>query len=566
MKKRSKLLIMLLALCFLLQGCAGTTPGSEGTTANADTTKEAVTNEPTAPEMLELKYDDRYSFGKAIKDIVDQTVTSKKINSNDADTAVLSVVDAETGKVRATGTGTATVLFNDGTQEKVEVKTAAISLLLLIGQSNTEGMIGSGPVDDARIAAFAEACAQSVASEEGQVYSTYAPGYRDQNVGMVGSLIGNASFEQVLKYDNAERFVAESLTSDKALMGNNLEYKLNALTEAGTGKAGIDSALAYTWAKQTGEKVWIVNAAHSGSAINTWLPMSVNDNYTEAANVLKACQKVLKAETAAGHFSLSYSGYFWLQGCADNTKNCAQYTTLLRMMHEGFSEEFAYDYGNGKVSMDFGGILMVRAATAGSAMSTLDVDLNGPRLAQYLSPMETTGSFANLVLASSVGDRWVTNAGVQNYFNNKYPGGKLSYPTRTDYRLPTTMQEVHPDIHYRQKGYNELGADAASNVISFLRNERDENTNVTMYKADGYSTYANGQEIAVRADVKLRMVPVVTPSYMTCFGLTVTTSEGFTYQNGVLMPDASLAAGTVGTLTVSLDGKEVLTFTLKVAG
>ncbi len=564
MKKRSKLLVLLLALCFLLQGCAGGATNPEETTMNAGTTKEAETNDPALPEALQLKYDDRHSFGKEIKEIVAQAVTSKKVNSNEADEAVLTVLDAEAGKVLATGTGTATVRFADGSEEQVEVSTAAISLVLLIGQSNTEGMIGSGPMDDARVAAFTESCAQSVACEEGKVYSTYAPGYQDANIGMVGSMIGNASFEQVLKYDNAERFVAESLTSDKALAGNNLEYKLNSLTTAGAGKAGIDSALGYTWAKKTGEKVWVVNAAHSGSAINTWLPQSYNDNYTEAANVLKACQKVLKAETAAGHFTLSYSGYFWLQGCADNTKSCAQYATLMRMMHEGFAAEFAYDYGKGKVNMDFGGILMVRAATAGSAMSTTDVDLNGPRLAQYLSPMETTGSFANLVLASSVGDQWVTNSGVQNYFQTKYPSGKVSYPTRTEYTLPTTMQEVHPDIHYRQKGYNELGADAASNVISFLKNERDENVKVTMYKADGYATYINGQDIGVRADVDLRMVPVVSPSYMTCFGLTVTTSAGFTYKNGVLKPDASLAAGTEGTLTVSLDGKEDLTFTLKV--
>ena len=43
-------------------------------------------------------------------------------------------------------------------------------------------------------------------------------------------------------------------------------------------KLGPDSGFAYEWVKQTGEKVWVVNAAHGGSAISSWLIPLVAEN------------------------------------------------------------------------------------------------------------------------------------------------------------------------------------------------------------------------------------------------------------------------------------------------
>ena len=158
------------------------------------------------------------------------------IEAGTKDTAVLTL-DGDT--LVATGTGTAQVKL-DGVTYDVTVTAAPISLFLLIGQSNMEGDEGNAE--------------QSIVCPDGQVYSTYVP---------------RAS----LKESTAANYVPSALTgAGRDINVNGTTDGLSsrpvyALNEAGDGKMGMDSGLGYQWVQSTGEKVWLVNAAHGGSEI-----------------------------------------------------------------------------------------------------------------------------------------------------------------------------------------------------------------------------------------------------------------------------------------------------------
>ena len=72
-------------------------------------------------------------------------------------------------------------------------------------------------------------------------------------------------------------------------------------TATASGKSGIDSALADQWVKKLKEKVWVVNAAHGGSSIITWLPKKgADNNFWQAVALYKACERTLNKEIKAG--------------------------------------------------------------------------------------------------------------------------------------------------------------------------------------------------------------------------------------------------------------------------
>ena len=113
-------------------------------------------------DSFTMQYDDRMDISGKTVEIVDAgKPTSYKVGYGVEENAVLddAVIAIDGDKLIATGIGTAKVRI-DGVLYEVTVEVAPISLLLLIGQSNMEGMVGNAN--------------QSIACEEGKVYSTYA--------------------------------------------------------------------------------------------------------------------------------------------------------------------------------------------------------------------------------------------------------------------------------------------------------------------------------------------------------------------------------------------------------
>lgn len=503
----------------------------------------------TESDCITLKYGDRYipencdSF-----EIIDSgKPTSFKVGYGVKDgTYDDAVIKLENGVIRASGVGEATVKTVTGDEEtvyKIKVEKAPISMFLLIGQSNMAGSSGIGT--------------RSVACENGQVYSTYgAPSYLTKN--------------------NAAEFVPSALEgeySTKNTCGNRAYLSLNpvnTLTEEGDGKSGIDSALAYEWNRLTGDKVWVINAAHGGTPISRWVKGGTE--YSQAVAMFSAAQKVMRAEIDAGHYELKNYGYFWLQGCSDDTSSAEKYVGSFWKMHNGFCEDLAFDVdGDGKDDVfEFCDIIMPRAgaelrrgyrrgkytdtATSDYYTSFLDLEMRGQRVAQYYL-CNTPGNNINLVC--NIGDSWVympdSSHGVKTYFESKYPDGRVNYPIQIpqneSWYTPTTPEEVHDNIHYNQIGYNEVGFESALNAAYTHGRIEKPDTDVTVTFYD-WTGYRETDTVKATSEPKASslIVPVVYPVYE---------SKSVTYE----LSDKKLMSYDFYDLTVELGSGEGLTLT-----
>jgi hypothetical protein len=472
-------------------------------------------------EKITLRYDDRYTFKKNVKSVVSLEITSKRTGSTKADVAVLELDDSDSTKVIAAGCGRALVTLTNGTTYGVKVVAAPISLLLVAGQSNAEGRVSKSK----NISTYQK---NWIINEEGQVYNTYGPATKEMytEVGWFGQS-ANA-----LSISNVNAFIPSSLT-------NNSDSKLykhtNNLTnaEGAVGKSGIDSALAYEWNKLTGEKVWIINAAHRGSSITSWQPGSskTDNNFWQAVELYKAAEKLLSKEISAGHYTLSRKGVFWLQGEQDKTMSDTKYLDYFTKMNAGFQTQLnGSGIANMKKAISFTGIMMVRAASSTPA-GNADLTMTGPRLAQYY--MCNSSSYPTVYLASQATESWTTDANVANYFKSKY-GSQAKYtaanPTKSKITMPTKVSQLHSTIHYSQMAYNEIGMDAADNICYALGYAKKPSTKVTsiqLVTADGY-TNRSGKTVSIAKGSTTKFAVKVYPTYLSK-GVQITTTKNTAY-------------------------------------
>ena len=449
--------------------------------------------DPNAAEPMSMRYDDHLDMSGKVVEIIDAgTPTSYQVGYGVEENAVpdTAVVTLEGDTLVATGIGTAKVKIN-GELYEITVTAAPISLLLLIGQSNMRGSEGNAD--------------QSIVCPDGMVYATF------------GDDRGDA--EGIMNTKNATNFAASALTGEYSGINvngttDNLNYyPINSLTEDGKGTFGPDSGFAYEWVKQTGEKVWIVNAAHGGSSMTSWQPNATN--FKEADLLFSACQETLRKEIAAGHFTLSHMGYFWCQGCSDYNWTAEKYVTQYLAMHNGLKDVMSFDHDSNAVTADkvleFAGIIPVRAGhdyndgyregiytdstTQKFYESFMDLQMTGPRVAQYW--MINNPELPDVWGVCNIGEDWVwmpdgTN-GVVEYFQNHYPNGTVDYTTQVkqsaSWYTPTTPKAVHDSIHYNQIGYNEVGREAARNALILLGeiDTPDVETEVKFVSWDGYT-------------------------------------------------------------------------------
>lgn len=435
--------------------------------------------------QITLKYDDRYTFKKEIKEIKTISVKSDNVQTGGKDSEVLKIQEDSDNKVVAAGCGKAVVELKSGKKIGVTVKAAKISLLLLIGQSNMEG-------SPDKLGSLEEYQNEYVVNKEGKVYSTYGPSTLSHS-------LTNGCFQTVspkLTIWNPDEYVPGSLTDNSS----EKEWKrTNNLTDAeqATGKTGVDGALAKEWVKRTDEKVWLVNAAHSGSSIDTWLPGKerINNNFWQAVSLYKTCEQLLNKEIEAGHYKLSHKGYFWLQGETDDNMSAKKYLEKFLKMHNGIKNELGTGrvkkYKNVDQKIEFAGILMVRAH--GDPTDNSDLYMTGPRKAQYYMCNSSKEKFKDIYLASHISEDWVTDAGVDLYFKSKYPTiekyMEFNNMKKQDVEIPSQVEDVHQSVHYTQLGYNELGRDAAANICYALKYVKapESETQIRLVGTDGYT-------------------------------------------------------------------------------
>ena len=483
-----------------------------------------------AENSMTVKYDDYINIsGQTVKITDAGKPTSYQVGYNVAEgTPDRAVITKSGDYLIATGIGTAKVNIN-GFNGTITVEPAPISIFLLIGQSNMYGSEGNAK--------------ESIACEEGQVYSTGAP--------------------KTLSVANARYYVASTLAGEKrkiSVYGGQSELAsapINAISESGGGKVGPDSGIGYEWNLLTGEKVWLVNAAHGGTKIETWIPEG--SNYKEAMALFKQCTAVLQKEIAAGHYTFSHMGYFWCQGEHNPTQSAEWYVEQYLTMHESLKKDVLFDIDANPETPDatfeFGGIIPTRKGgtnNTGYRMGVYskeylaasknikpyesfeDLRLTGPRVAQYW--MGNNPELTDIWNVCTIQEKWVTfpdgTNGVESYFRSQYPGGRVNYPTQTavseEWRKPTIPADVHDSIHYNQIGYNEIGREAARNALYNLGLVTPPETEVTVefVSWDGFTPITSISPITAPESGTL-IVPMVNPVYRSK-EVTYRVDEGFT--------------------------------------
>ena len=472
------------------------------------------TKDPNYTIKVNLKYDDYYDVsGKTVKIIDSGIPTSYKVGYGIQENTVLDteVISCQDNYLVATGIGKSIVEIN-GEKYEFNVEPAPISILLIFGQSNAEGMVGNTN--------------QSIACDNGQVYSTYAK---------ADGLTGDAG----LTVDNAGNYVPSALTGEYSTVNVNgtntklCDYPVNSLTESGTGKYGMDSGIAYEWSKQTGEKVWVINAAHGASSISSW--QKGQSNFEEAIALVGACQEVLLKEITAGHFTFSHMGYYWCQGCADETRSAEWYVEKYTAMHNDLKVELSFDAVTENAELEFGNIILVMAGhenavgyrkgeyndvSAAFFATFKELEMRGPRVAQIW--MANNPDLADINIVCTLAQDWVTmpdgSDGVEEYFLSHYDNGIINYPTQTkqsaSWYAPKTPAAVKNSIHYYQVGYNEVGRESARNTLYILGEIEKPNVEVNVKFVDwtGYQMVDTIKTSTLPTPDTL-VVPLVYPCY-----------------------------------------------------
>ena len=446
-----------------------------------------------------LSYDDRYSIRSDEKYndyVVKEVYTVESIShpvengmvQTELDDEVLTKLDEE--NVVASGVGTATLVLEpkedaeteyDEIDIEVTVVPAKLTIMYLMGQSNMEGMCSANTGYQLN---------KSVVCEAGSVYSTYAP-----TISSWAKNITGISFSTMCDAKNASDFVAGSLSTDISVSGKKLEYSLKTLTSDGNGKTGPDSALAYQWNQLTGEKVWALNVAWSGSAIDSWQPGQ--SNYERAMAVCKLAQKVYQAEIDAGHYTMGHRFMYWLQGeTADRYRTAEEYYTDFLNMYNNIKNN---------LSIDKCGIIMHRASV-GTLEYEDELTMTGSRVAQY--GIGGSSKFSDVYVVTNENETWTTDKGVKNYFS-KY-NGTFNYPIRdASSKVPQTVGDVHYDIHYSQIGHNENGLLAAEGMYHVVQGQGIDRSSVTWKNLEGKEI----AQVYVRQNRSTTVVGVSTPVY-----------------------------------------------------
>ena len=424
--------------------------------------RQMVLDETANTGSLRLYYDARFPVGEYQVSLGDQQCDSKKAGTNEPDDAVITKVD---NQLIATGCGTCMATFSkEGVSYSVmiTVTAAPISLVMVTGHSLGAGEKGNPT--------------ESVVCEAGQAYSTYAKAGE-------------------LTVENAATYVPAAL----GYAGDHIAAAdINAFTSAGSGVQGEDSAFAYYWNRLTGEKIWVLNAARSGSCLqNYWLPSLTDgghNNFWCAVALFQAAENVLSQEVTAGHYELKHMGIINHSAAnGDEPLAIDDYTEKYLSMWNRFKSELQMTIGGVEKTVDFLGITPFWQSVNATA-------LNNAKIVNYY--MGTSAAYSDIYITTDIGRQWGSDAGVQTYFKGKYPSDTVDYPTHSgSIQLPTRRGSGAPqesadkqdygtdtvfgDIsHYRQVGYNEIGKDMAHNLVSSLYGQSSAQS-VVVTKRDG---------------------------------------------------------------------------------
>ncbi|MDP4133699.1 MAG: sialate O-acetylesterase [Bacillota bacterium] len=374
-----------------------------------------------ANENITLTYGDFYN----VKDCL---IVSQKVSSEGeglGDTAVIEY-QADSGRIKAVGLGSA-VCKSLGKEYTVTVEKAPIALVMVNGQSNA-----AGDSSDYKLSP----CAKG--KYEGKFFVT-------NSMNSSADII-NTTFE------NARLTAIDGGRSPKA-SGVWLNWSA---AEA----CALGAKLSDLW----NMKVWVVNCAICAQIIERFNPTEANhDSYTRSVYYMKYARKAIEDDK---HYILDESklGYFWLQGESNgfdrkNTENTMdQYMDAFMNMHNGFKQDLGIKYC---------GIWLVRGGVYSN--NNKDFSMSGPRLAQIYMSNSNEDNYKDIYLILNT-DIFKKDDSTKKYFEEKY-SNEADFKEEFGYDMPKTSLEVKPSLHYAQKGYNELGNEAAVNINKIFKGD-----------------------------------------------------------------------------------------------
>lgn len=421
-------------------------------------------------EIINLPYNNTYTVENA--EILYEGVSDEGKTLSDT-----SVIALTSSVITADGIGRAIVKAGD---KKLLIKTekANIALVLVTGQSNA-----AGAESDASLAPFA------IGKYKGRFLITNS---MNQAVSLSDITWDEARYE-------AEHGGAPSVAVAKGGW-------------VGTARgAGTASSLGKRLSDEWNMAVWVVNTGFGGHPMEGFDPeRTTHSDYTNTVNIVKKVKEVIASDR---HFVLdnSKTGMFWIQGCSDgigteSENTMAEYKDMFMNMYSGFKTELGINYA---------GIWLVRAGTYNNGDK--DFYMSGPRMAQLYMANSGAEEYKNIHLVFNP-DIWRTDAGVDAYFKAQYPDAD-AFRTEFGYDRPSSVNEVKPDIHYRQKGYNELGKVAGEVMVDILSGNAENPTGAALFGYDGNKIADTGFELT-EGD-SLITVPFATSYYNASFNLKV---------------------------------------------
>lgn len=419
-----------------------------------------------AKDRAGLYYDDYEFYSQKIQSITSEKVLSYQFASSKKDKHVL--VKVNDNKVHATGCGSATLHFQDGTTRVITVNPAPLNLLLILGQSNAEGRIGatehlndkkaSQSMRQAAATQLQRAKKRFVKSSAGQIYNTYAPSKNQTTVsGQLWRSIGWYSRScPSLSPSNGNKF--GYFKKGLAYHGRTDHMNFHNLTNAkgARGKAGIDGSLAHEFEKSSTEKLYLINAAHSGTKISGW--KKGNRQYREAVNLYKKAMTMIQSECKSGHYILHHQGVIWSQGEHDYNMGTSTYQKSFLSMWNGIKKEMTACKKKADTALSSYNKKSRQKLKPLSSIQRIGIIKTCPYNGKWNQKLSTYSQndrkkcagvrnaqnilvkkYTTIFMASTQGDKWTSNDSCNLY---------------------------HPTVHYNQRGYNIIGAQCAKGLLT----------------------------------------------------------------------------------------------------
>ena len=492
MRILSLLLVVIMILCAFV-GCTtheepqnnSATPSTPKVDPDPDQGPDPDPDPDPVDDTIYMYYDDRVPVSELIGkkaekiEIKDEVVTSKKANTDEADAAVLRYY-TQGDRIIAAGTGTATLVV-DGEEYSVVVSPAPITLVIITGHSIGYGSQGN--------------TTESVLCDAGQVYNTTLTiKAEDWRNSLKGSTLGYISRDKVANSD--------ALTSDAG------DVK---------GTKGVASALAYEWNRLTGEKIWIVNCAVGGSALNQWQPGTDWFNFTVEA--MNFASEVLKNEVAAGHYIYRTTSMINFSSANFDYQNVVYDDAALNLWHDGMWKGFV-SYASVDIDGDGKNDGPKSIGYVPSFSQANPVFKTDAALIYYRAALK---EHSKVFLASDLGRYMDTDENIAKHFP------VLEYTMRNgeSAKKLTKVVDVWADegkatySHFQQIAYNAIGFEIAQNLYNHVFRVQTLQA-VELYDiTNGGKAEAVGETLTMKAGEKHQFALVSIPGSVNNLDITV---------------------------------------------